>query len=320
MSYEKGLREVGPDVYAWLQPDGGWGLSNAGLIVDGGRSLLVDTLFDLALTSEMLAAMRDATPAAGEIGTLVNTHANGDHTFGNQLVGGAEIVASRACADELGEAPPQLLAGLMRRAPEMGHVGAYLEAIFGRFTFDGITLVPPTRTFSGELILPVGDTQVRLIEVGPAHTRGDVIVHVPARGVVFTADIVFVGGHPMIWAGPVRHWIRALDIVLGLDVEVVVPGHGPLTDKSGVRELRGYFEALELEARRCWEAGMTPRQAAREARLDQFGALHERERLVANVMAVYRELESAERPSTVEVMTAMSEFWRGRGDLPAQSR
>ena len=45
--------------------------------------------------------MRAAVPAAKEIGTLVNTHANGDHTYGNQLVGGAEIIASRACADEM---------------------------------------------------------------------------------------------------------------------------------------------------------------------------------------------------------------------------
>ena len=70
-----------------------------GLVVDGDQSLLVDTLFDLPLTREMLAAMRDAAPAAREIDTLVNTHANGDHCYGNELVEGAEIIASTACAD-----------------------------------------------------------------------------------------------------------------------------------------------------------------------------------------------------------------------------
>ena len=76
-------------VYAWLAPDGSWGWSNAGLVADGERSLLVDTLFDLPLTREMLAAMRRAEPRAAAASTLlVNTHANGDHCYGNQLVAG----------------------------------------------------------------------------------------------------------------------------------------------------------------------------------------------------------------------------------------
>ena len=79
MSYRKGLHDLGTGCFAWLQPDGSWGWSNAGLVADGDASLLVDTLFDLRLTREMLDAMRDAVPAAARIGTLVNTHANGDH-------------------------------------------------------------------------------------------------------------------------------------------------------------------------------------------------------------------------------------------------
>ena len=106
MSYAKGLREVGDGLYAYLQPDGGWGWSNAGLIVDGERPLLIDTLFDLTLTEEMLQTMRGAVPAAARIDTLVNTHANGDHCYGNQLVGGARIVASERTASEMGELPP----------------------------------------------------------------------------------------------------------------------------------------------------------------------------------------------------------------------
>jgi cyclase len=57
MSYVKGLQEVGDGLYAYLQPDGGWGWSNAGLVVDGERTLLVDTLYDLALTEQALSPL-----------------------------------------------------------------------------------------------------------------------------------------------------------------------------------------------------------------------------------------------------------------------
>src|SRR3974390_1313500 len=92
--YPTGLQDLGSGCYAYLQPDGSWGLSNAGLLVDAGESLLVDTPFHLAHTEAMLTAMRAAPPAAARIGTVVNTHHNGDHCYGNELVAGAEIIAS----------------------------------------------------------------------------------------------------------------------------------------------------------------------------------------------------------------------------------
>jgi cyclase len=80
--YTKGLHDLGNGCYGYLQPDGSWGWSNAGLVVDGGESLLVDTLFDLKLTRAMLDTMRSAEPkATARIGALVNTHSNGDHDY-----------------------------------------------------------------------------------------------------------------------------------------------------------------------------------------------------------------------------------------------
>ena len=110
-SYRKGLHELGDGCFAYLQPDGGWGWSNAGLVVGDGVSLLVDTLFDLRLTGEMLDAMAGAVGSA-PIATVVNTHANGDHCYGNQLVSHAEIIASEKAAHEMREVPPSMLAAL----------------------------------------------------------------------------------------------------------------------------------------------------------------------------------------------------------------
>ena len=121
--FEKGLFEVADGVFAYLQPDGGWGWSNAGLVTDGADSLLVDTLFDMTLTREMLDAMSAVTSSA-PIGTIVNTHANGDHCYGNAAVGAGEIIASTSSAGEMDEVPAAMLAGMLERAPTMGATGA----------------------------------------------------------------------------------------------------------------------------------------------------------------------------------------------------
>jgi cyclase len=308
--YTRGLHEVGDGVYAYLQPDGGWGWSNAGLVVDGDASLLVDTLFDLRLTGDMLDAMRTATPAAATIDTLVNTHANGDHCFGNELVAGARIVASTASAKEMDEAPPELLGGFVKAAPDLGDVGAYIASIFGPFEFDGITLTPPTETFDDELALTVGDRTVQLHELGPAHTRGDVIAHLPAERVVFTGDLLFHGGHPVVWAGPVSNWIAACDRILALDAATVVPGHGPVTDNHAVRDLEAYLEYLTAEARLRYDAGLTPMEAARDISLSDYEAWGEAERLVVNVTTLYRDFGGDPPSDVVTMFTQMAELAR----------
>jgi glyoxylase-like metal-dependent hydrolase (beta-lactamase superfamily II) len=295
MGYTKGLHELGDGCFAYLQPDGGWGWSNAGLIVGDGTSLLVDTLFDLRLTAEMLAAMERVTGAA-PIATVVNTHANGDHCYGNELVKQAEIVASSAAAEEMGHVPPSLLADLTA-AP--GDVGDLFRDVFGAFQFDGITLTLPTRTFDGRLELDVAGRPVELIEVGPAHTRGDVIAYSPHDKTVFTGDILFIGGTPIVWAGPLANWIAACDLMLGMDIETVVPGHGPVTDKSGVAQVRDYLTFVADEATARHDAGMTAWEAAQDIALGQFGDWGEFGRIAVNVEAVYRDLEPEYVPAGI---------------------
>lgn len=308
-SYTRGLHDLGNSVYAYLQPNGSWGWSNAGLVVDGEASLLVDTLFDLKLTQEMLDSMRRSVPAASHIDVVVNTHANGDHCYGNQLVADAQIIASARTAEEMLDLPPQQFAALLKRAPELGRLGEFASRVFGTFEFDNIVLTLPKKTFEGKLSLKVGDKDVHLIEVGPAHTRGDTMVQVPGDRVIFTGDILFIGGHPVVWAGPVGNWIRACDLILSLDVETVVPGHGPITDKKGVAELKGYFEYVFEEARKRYEVGMSAIEAAKDIPLDRYASWNDGERVVVNVEAIYRELRGDQsRPSVLALFAEMAEL------------
>jgi len=309
--FEKGLHDLGNGAHAWLAPDGSWGWSNAGLVVDGTESLLVDTLFDLKLTQEMLDAMRRAEPrAAASIGTLVNTHANGDHCHGNQLVAGAEIIASTASAEEMGELPPEAMAALMRQiADDPSPFAAFMRHCFGPFEFEGVTHTPPTRTFDGRLDLQVGDKRVELIEVGPAHTRGDVLVHVPDDRVIFTGDILFIEGTPIMWAGPVQRWIDACRLIEGLEVDIVVPGHGPITDRRGAATMRGYLEYVRDEARARYDAGIPAAEAARDVDLREFEGWGDSERIAVNMDRLYAEFAGAEPSSDIgDLFAQMAEL------------
>jgi glyoxylase-like metal-dependent hydrolase (beta-lactamase superfamily II) len=306
--YTKGLHELGDRCFAYLQPDGSWGWSNAGLIQGDGGSLLVDTLFDLRLTGEMLDAMKAVTSGA-PIGTLVNTHSNGDHCWGNELVEGAEIIASKACADEMGELEPAVLGAFVDAGAEAGAVGSFMQACFGAFKFDDITLTPPTKTFEGRLNVDVAGTAVELIEVGPAHTRGDVLAYVPGEKTMFTGDILFIDGTPIVWAGPFENWINACDLILGLDLETIVPGHGPITDKKGVAAVRDYLAYVEVEATKRHEAGMTVEEAARDIALGQFTTWGEKERIAVNVDTIYRQLSgSTGGPDVAHLFSLMAEM------------
>ena len=263
--------------------------------------MLVDTLYDLHLTQAMLEGFGRFTDAA-PIATLVNTHANGDHCYGNELVTGATIVASKAAAHEMADVPPSMMAAL---ATMPGETGEVFRRYFGSFDFEGITLTLPTQTFEGHLRLDVGGKPIDLFEVGPAHTLGDVIVHSPSDGVVFTGDILFIGGTPIVWAGPLSNWVAACDRIISLGAATIVPGHGPITDADGVRSVRDYLATVDHEAAVRQGAGMNAWDAARDIHRELWGRVPtlpewgEFGRIVVNVDTSYRSREAGHQSANV---------------------
>jgi glyoxylase-like metal-dependent hydrolase (beta-lactamase superfamily II) len=308
------LENLGNGLWAWVQGDGSWGWSNAGLIEGAdGQSMLVDTLFTGRLTQDMLDEMRRATKAAEEIDILVNTHSNGDHTFGNHLVGGARIVASKACVEEMEERPASYFQDVVAHPENHGARGRFVAETMGsRFDFSDAGHRVADQTFSGRLDLEIGGRRVELTELGPAHTRGDIIIHVPDAKTVYTGDILFSGGHPIIWAGPIGNWIDACTHILSLDVDVVVPGHGPVGDKAAVQALKDYLTHIRDATRACYDAGLPWDEAAYEVGYDQFDSWMDRERVVANVANIYAELSGGTvTPTQDEIMTQMLRYRHG---------
>ncbi|WP_243061031.1 MBL fold metallo-hydrolase [Nocardioides sp. SR21] len=305
------LVDLGSGNFAYLQEGGSWGWSNAGLVTSEGVSLLVDTLFDLDLTRQMLGAFGAATPAAARIETLINTHNDGDHTHGNQLVPGARIIASSAAAEAMAAGvQPGTFTQLLDNAAELGDLGTFLHRNFGAFTFDDIDLVLPTETFVDKLTVTVGTKSVELIQVGPAHTPGDVIAYVPEDNTVFAGDILFNGSHPVIWAGPPSRWVDACDLILGWDAETIVPGHGPMATNDDVRRLKEYFLTLIELGGELRQKGLTPWEAAEHVTSrGMWPTWGESERLIVNFASVYQQLgDEPTFPDPMDGLTAMAQF------------
>jgi glyoxylase-like metal-dependent hydrolase (beta-lactamase superfamily II) len=262
--------------------------------------MLVDTLMDVDSTQEMLDDMKKAAPMAAEvIDTLVITHSDGDHYWGNQLLKDAEIVCTKACARLMQEFLPHDYINLVANASTMGDLGEFLVQGFSGFRIEGMNPLPATRTFEKNLNLSVGSKEVQLIDVGPAHTEGDTIVYVPEQKVAFAADLLMIGSTPLMWSGPVDNWISACDLLLGLDVEIIVPGHGPITDKKGVESTKRYWEFMKDKSRKCFDAGMSVDETVAEIDLGEFSNWTESERVVINVNRLFAEFRGDESPPDV---------------------
>ncbi|OBI50394.1 fumarylacetoacetate hydrolase family protein [Mycobacterium sp. E787] len=307
--YTRGLHEVADRVWAWTLPDGGYGWSNAGLVAGDGASLLVDTLFDLPLTREMLAAMRPITDGAPITDALI-THSNGDHTHGNQLLDASvRILAARGTADEIAHGmAPEMLA--MVQTANLGPVATpYARDRFGHFDFGGITVRNADQTFEYELTIDVGGRRVDMLNLGPAHTAADSVVHVPDAGVLFGGDLLFIGCTPIVWAGPIANWIRACDVMIALDAPVVVPGHGPVTDPDGIRAVRGYLVHVAAHAEAAHRKGLSWAEAADTIDLGEYASWLDAERVVVNVYQRYRELDPDTPQLEVMALLVMQAEW-----------
>ncbi|QMU77709.1 MBL fold metallo-hydrolase [Streptacidiphilus sp. PB12-B1b] len=316
MSHDAHLAPIADGLYAWL-PDGRgtWGLANCGLLVSEGQAALIDTPYDLPRTRALLEAAAPVLGPQGRIGTAITTHSNGDHSYGLAALGDVEIIGTRDYLHALDHEPtPQQMHALVAETPPDQPTSWYLRRHFGRFDFTGIDPVAPTRTFSGSLELRIGAAEVRLVQAGPAHTDGDLWVHLPQHGVVFTGDVVFADDHPVHWAGPIDNVIDACLGILATGAQVIVPGHGPLMTPADLRGHIDYLRWVRDGAHRLHALGV-PAQSAALQLIDsgRYPGLGLPERLAITVATEYRHLAGETgTPDLVVLVGAAARIALGR--------
>lgn len=311
-NYAEGLYALDHNLYAWMVPNGSWGEANAGLVVGDDVSLLIDTLWDVHYTRTMLAAMEPFLQEA-PLHYVVNTHADGDHCWGNELVQHCEIITSQRSHQEALFVQPATELWIRRAARLVsllcplppGKAGTWLYHLTAPYDFAGITPTPATRTFEQRLTLDVGGRTVELLEVGPVHTSGDLMVYVPDARTLFTGDILFIGSTPVMLAGPLENWLAVLDSIFGMDVDTIVPGHGAITNHEGVHQVKAYWEYIDDRVHTCYNAGMSARETASAIVLNTeyakqpFADWDSPERIRTTVHTMYCHLQGRTKPTSL---------------------
>lgn len=291
-SWDTELRELADGVFAYTQATGAFCIANAGYIAGEAGGIAIDALFSPPMTREFQAALGKA--GTRPVTKLINTHHHVDHTLGNFMFEGATIIA-QARAREM------IIANGFPRERLVGMAPWFEKDLQG-----DIRVCPPDVTFERTLTLFAGARKIELTHVGTAHTVGDILVHLPAQKILFAGDVCFFYVTPLAFEGNIASWIRALSAMEGMDdVDIIVPGHGPVGTKEQVREVRTYFEVITREAQRRFEAGMKEDEAARDIAIGPYAAWGEAERLLPNVHRLYAQFRG-DPEGPIDVVRAFS--------------
>lgn len=190
-------------------------------------------------------AMRELAEGNGPIRYLINTEHHVDHIFGNYFFKGAgQVVHHQGVYDNFMVVTPDLdpFAYAAEAIPTDDPEGEKIFPDRDEYYAD------PNKgdiVFTGNVTLRVGDHTFELIHT-PGHTPGQVTVHVPEERLVFTGDTIFSECQTWLMTSDVPQWLAALDTIAALDIDTIVPGHGPVTDKSYLAVQRSML--LEWEA------------------------------------------------------------------------
>lgn len=296
-----GLVEVGPNIYSYLQFDGSWGISNTGFLAGDDAVLVIDATLVPDMARNFIAEMRRVTDKPWR--HLINTHSHPDHTGGNRLFEGAEIIAHELCREEMARAPAARSGSGPPRALGPIPMTEGIERMFATIAADNGRHIPlPSTTFGTQagravgladvtetMTLRYGKTEARLLYYGPAHTFGDTMIYFPDHKLLFAGDVGFFYSTPLAGGGKVGSWLRVIDKVNELDVETIVPGHGPPGGKRELDDVREYLEFVRARAREAYDAGLTAPQAVEKLDLGPYAKWLDAERIHANVAVLYRE-------------------------------
>ena len=250
------LFRSGKDIYAYVQSKGIAGYSNAGLIVGPEYCVVIDTLGTNSMQQGFLDAIKKVTDKP--VGLVLITHHHVDHILGTYRFMPARIVCHRACRAEIAAGRDSVVRNWGIKRPHFAN------------DLDNIRVVVPDLTFEDRISVHLGDRELVFYHPGPAHTYGDAAALLAGERILFTGDLFFNRVCPAAHQGTLKGWANAVREMLELEVDTIVPGHGPIAGKAELREMLRYLEMIQAGARAGYERGWSAKQTADAMDLGDF--------------------------------------------------
>jgi cyclase len=254
------VHKIGPDLYAYISENDA--SANATFLVSDQGILVVDTGLNAQEGRKLLDEIRKVSQAP--VRWIVNTHYHPDHRGGNSVVGPDAAIISTAFTRS--------------QIPDSARGNSVTETVGTQ-----------------GLVLYVGGHEVRIYHPGPAHTRGDLVVYFPDEHAIATGDLFLTNSCPAMDEGDMENWIRALDQMLTLPVEHVVPGHFELATKNELQHFRNYLADLRDQVKRMRGNGLSLEQVQKALVLSAYKDLRQFPQYEAtfkdNAAAYYKQLE-----------------------------
>ena len=253
---------------------------NVGIIVGSRATLIVDP--GMGLGSGEAIAREVAKVSKNTEVYIVNTHFHPEHTTGDAAFPKAKILRAAAQQQDVEEMGMKWVGTFAERSATMAEI------------LKGATFRKPDEVFEKEKTLDLGGVRVRILRLGPGHTRGDTVMYVEGDGVMFSGDLAMRNIFPA-FATPqssARTWLTSLDEMDRLKATRVVPAHGDITDASVVDAYRGFLKALQVRVGELKREGKTAKDVAevmQEEFKTRYPAWAQPIRVHPAVMVVYFE-------------------------------
>jgi glyoxylase-like metal-dependent hydrolase (beta-lactamase superfamily II) len=187
---------------------------NTGIVVGDDGVLVADAQATPVMAQDVIRRIRAVTDKP--IRTVVLTHYHAVRVLGASAYGAQNIVASQDTRDLIVERGAADMKSEIERFPRLFRA---VESVPG--------LTWPTITFQGEMTLWMGSLEVKLMQLGRGHTKGDTVVWLPQQKILFSGDLVEFNATPYAGDAYFNDWPATLDAIAALKPEKLVPGRGP---------------------------------------------------------------------------------------------
>lgn len=254
------LEKICEGIFAAIAKEGSGSVANAGFVDLGGKTIVFDT-FNTQQAAEELKDIAESITGK-PVTWVVNSHWHGDHIRGNQIFKECSIISSEKTYKTMKEIHPSRI---KKQKEDIHGLHSYIQSLEKQYineqneslhkqilflqeiaiSLPNLELVLPQYTYNEEFTFYGVERTAKLISFGGGHSTCDSFLYIPEEKVAFMGDLLFVQNHPTLFEDSnLEMWIEILNKIDALEIETLIPGHGPIGTKLDIQAMICYFHNM----------------------------------------------------------------------------